>query len=109
MIEGVNISKSFDELALFNNVSFVIEDGDFVCFSGASGKGKTTLLNIIGLLEPIDEGKLLIDGIEYKSNRQKLKYFSTQAGFLFQNFALVENKTVRENLLLFEIPTGKSD
>lgn len=98
MIEGKHITKRFGSQVLFEGFNFTIEDGDFVCFSGVSGAGKTTLLNIIGLLEPLDGGALLIDGIEYKTNRQKLQYFRTEVGFLFQNFALIENKTVEQNL-----------
>lgn len=100
MIEGKNISKRFDDLILFDQFNFTIKDGDFVCFSGTSGAGKTTLLNIIGLLEPIDGGELLINGIQYITNKQKLEYYRSEAGFLFQNFALIENKTVDENLEL---------
>ena len=98
MIEGINITKQFEELILFDNFNFTIEDGDFVCFSGVSGSGKTTLLNIIGLLEPVDAGELYIDGLKYATNRKKLGYFRERVGFLFQNFALIENKTVEENL-----------
>lgn len=100
IVEGKNIVKKFGERVLLNRFSFVIEDGEFVCFSGVSGSGKTTLLNIIGLLEPIDGGKLLINGSEYRTNRQKLNYYRSQVGFLFQNFALIENKTVEQNLEL---------
>lgn len=98
MIEGKNITKRFDDLVLLDQFNFTIEDGDFVCFSGASGAGKTTLLNIIGLLEPIDGGELVINGIQYTTNKQKLEYYRSQVGFLFQNFALIENKTVEQNL-----------
>lgn len=98
MIEGKNITKKFNDLVLLDGFSFSIDDGDFVCFSGASGSGKTTLLNIIGLLEPIDSGELLINGMQYTKNRQKLEYYHSQVGFLFQNFALIENKTVEQNL-----------
>jgi len=100
MIEGKNIVKRFDELVLFNGFDFIIKDGEFVCFSGPSGAGKTTLLNIIGLLEPIDGGKLTINGREYRTNRQKLAYYRNQVGFVFQNFALMENRTVEENLAI---------
>lgn len=100
MIEGINITKKFDDLVLFQNYNFSIEDQGFVCFSGASGTGKTTLLNMIGLIEPIDSGTLKINGIEYKTNKQKMEYFRTVVGFLFQNFALIENKTVEQNLEL---------
>lgn len=98
MIQGKNITKKFDDLVLLDQFNFTIEDGDFVCFSGASGAGKTTLLNIIGLLEPIDSGELVINGIQYTTNKQKLEYYRSQVGFLFQNFALIENKTVEQNL-----------
>jgi ABC-type lipoprotein export system ATPase subunit len=48
MIEGIELCKRFGEKELFNNLSFQIDDGEFICFSGESGKGKTTLLNMIG-------------------------------------------------------------
>ena len=100
MIEGINITKKFDGLTLFQNYNFLIEDQEFVCFSGASGTGKTTLLNMIGLIEPIDAGTLRINEIEYTTNKQKMEYFRSIVGFLFQNFALIESKTVKENLEL---------
>ena len=98
MIIGENITKSFGNKILFKDFNFHIEGGEFVCFSGESGAGKTTLLNIIGLLEPIDAGKLLINGREYKTNKDKRKFYAEEVGFLFQNFALLENKTVEQNL-----------
>ena len=98
MIEGRNITQRFGELVLLQDFSFRIESGEFGAFSGPSGRGKTTLLNIIGLIEPVDEGTLLIHGKEYKSRRQKLEYYRNIVGFLFQNFALIENKTVWQNL-----------
>ncbi len=98
MIIGENITKSFGNKILFKDFNFHIEGGEFVCFSGESGAGKTTLLNIIGRLEPIDSGKLLINGREYKTNKDKRKFYAEEVGFLFQNFALLENKTVEQNL-----------
>ena len=98
MIEGRNIKKSYDGKCLFENLNFVIEDQDFICFSGESGAGKTTLLNIIGLLEPIDSGEILFDGKKYTTRKELREYYRTTVGFLFQNFALIESKTVKENL-----------
>lgn len=98
MITGKNITKRFGDLTIFDGLDFEIHDGEFVCFSGESGKGKTTLLNIIGLLEPFDSGELLINGRTYSSRREKREYYRSEVGFLFQNFALIENKTVRQNL-----------
>ncbi len=106
MIEGIKIVKRFQSLTLFDGLDFSINDGEFVCFSGESGKGKTTLLNMIGLIEPISDGELTINGLSHFSNRQKREYYRSQVGFLFQNFALVDHKSVRENL---EIVTKKTE
>lgn len=100
MIEGIDLCKRFGEKELFNNLSFQIDDEEFICFSGESGKGKTTLLNMIGMIEPPSSGKILFDGDEVKTNSERLSYFRNKVGFIFQNFALVEGKTVEQNLAL---------
>ncbi len=100
MIEGIELSKRFEGRVLFENFNFKIKSGEFVCFSGVSGCGKTTLLNMIGMIEPFDSGKLLIDGEAIVTPKQRMQYFQKKLGFLFQNFALVENKTVEQNLKL---------
>lgn len=100
MIEGILLNKRFGEKVLFQDFSFMINDGEMVCFSGKSGAGKTTLLHMIGMIEPFDSGQLLINGKVCKTKREKRMFFRKEVGFLFQNFALIENKTVRENLEL---------
>lgn len=100
MIRFDKVSKAFGEHILFRGLTFEIEDGEFVIFSGASGCGKTTLLNMIGALEKLSGGQILVDGIDISKRKNQLKYFREKAGFLFQNFALVENKTARQNLEL---------
>lgn len=98
MIEIRQLTKSFQGKTLFENLSLTISQGDFVIFSGPSGCGKTTLLNMIGALEPIDTGTIVVDGKDITTKRNQLAYFRTKLGFLFQNFALVDQKTVRQNL-----------
>lgn len=98
MIELKNVSKSFDSKLLFENMNLVIENGDFVVFRGKSGSGKTTLLNIIGSLEEPDTGVVLVDGKNIFHRKNQKEYLKNQTGFLFQNFALIDTKTVRENL-----------
>lgn len=98
MIEIKNLKKAFGDKVIFENLDLRIEDGEFVIFSGPSGCGKTTLLNMIGSLEAFDEGEILIDGREINSRKKQQQYLREKVGFLFQNFALVENKTVEENL-----------
>lgn len=98
MIEGIDICKKFGEHIIFDHYSFKIDTGEFVCFAGASGTGKTTLLHIIGLIEEFDSGRLLIDHKEITKRKDKLLYYRQKVCFLFQNFALIEGKTVRQNL-----------
>ena len=61
MIEIRHLYKSYDEKQLFSDLNLVIEDGEFVVFWGESGCGKTTLLNMIGSLEKIDQGEILVN------------------------------------------------
>lgn len=76
MIEIQHVKKAFESHVLFEESNVTIESGDFVVFSGPSGCGKTTLLNMIGALEPFDEGKILVDGIDIRKKKK--------TAFLFQ-------------------------
>lgn len=98
MIEIKKIHKSFSDKVIFSDFSFTIQDGDFIVFSGNSGCGKTTLLNMIGGLDKPDEGSIIVDGCNIYEMKKTRDYFTYKIGFLFQNFALIENKTVRENI-----------
>lgn len=98
MIEIRHLYKRFDEKQLFSDLNLVIEDGEFVVFWGESGCGKTTLLNMIGSLEKIDQGEILVNHKDIFLRKNQREYLRNEVGFLFQNFALIEAKTVRENL-----------
>lgn len=98
MIEIQKLSKSFGRKTLFQDFNLSIEQGEYVVFSGASGCGKTTLLNMIGSLENYDSGHILVDGLDIGNRKNQQKYLREKVGFLFQNFALMEDKTVMENL-----------
>lgn len=100
MIKIENLCKIFDEHVLYSNFNLTIEDGEFVVFSGESGCGKTTLLNMLAAIEKPTSGKLLVDDIDITKRKNQLAYFQTRLGILFQNFALVDNYTVRKNLEL---------
>lgn len=104
MIEIKGLMKSFnDERVLFANFNLKIETGEFVVFVGKSGSGKTTLLNMIGSLERFDSGQIIVDGVNIAKRRNQLNYLRRKVGFLFQNFALIEEKTVIENLRMVDV------
>ncbi len=102
MIQIYGIQKKFDEKVVFDNFSLTIESGDFVVFAGKSGCGKTTLLNMIGGLEKPTQGTIVVDGVDIYQTKSKDDYYTYKIGFLFQNFALIESKTVRQNLELVQ-------
>ena len=101
-IEIVGITKSFGTKTVFKDFSLSIERGEMVAIIGDSGRGKTTLLNMIGLLEKCDSGKIIIDGREniVPNSRIAGKLLRETISYLFQSFALVEDETVIYNLLL---------
>jgi putative ABC transport system ATP-binding protein len=102
MIEIKGIHKTFDDKLLFSDFDLKIDSADFVVLAGPSGCGKTTLLNIIGALETVDKGEVTVDGIDITNKKNHLNYFRTKIGFLFQNFALIDHKTVEQNLEMIQ-------
>lgn len=98
MIEIKNLSKRFGEHILFENYNMTVNDGEFAIIIGNSGCGKTTLMNMISSLEPIDSGEILVNGVDISKRKNQLKYLRDNVGFLFQNYGLIENKTVKYNM-----------
>lgn len=100
IIKLEKVNKRYGEKVVLKDLSLEIDKGEMVAFIGNSGKGKTTIMNIIGLLESFDSGKLIIDGEENISVNSKKANLNlrNKISYLFQNFALVENKTVSFNL-----------
>ncbi len=85
-----------------DGVSFDIEKGEFVVITGASGAGKTTVLNLIGGMDVCDEGEIIVDGSDIaKYNSKELTaYRRYDIGFVFQFYNLVQNLTALENVEL---------
>lgn len=103
MIEVQNINKSYGNKKVLENFSQAFEKGRMNFITGPSGKGKTTLLNIIGAIESYDSGLILYDSRKYK----KIEVFKNTS-FIFQNFGLLENETVLSNFTKFDIPNEHS-
>lgn len=85
-----------------DGVSFDIEKGEFVVITGASGAGKTTVLNLLGGMDVCDEGEIIVDGndIAKYNSRQLTAYRRYDIGFVFQFYNLVQNLTALENVEL---------
>ena len=93
-LEIKNLSKIYDTKEAVKNVSFSVDEGEFLSILGPSGCGKTTLLRmIIGLVKPT-EGAIIKDGIDITN----VPPFGRKMGFVFQNYALFENMTVLQNV-----------
>jgi putative ABC transport system ATP-binding protein len=93
-----NMNKSFNNKILFENFNLEVKTGEFIGIYGKSGKGKTTLLNIIGMLENPDSGEIKLLGKETNSNKKKRDLLRNDIGFIFQNYALIDNESVNSNL-----------
>ncbi|GFH41562.1 ABC transporter ATP-binding protein [Lactococcus hodotermopsidis] len=101
MIKLENVTKIYDR-PIFQNFNLVIPEGEFLGIKGESGRGKTTLLNIIGAIETIDTGRVMFDKLDYSkitAEKQK-KLYRDAISFIFQNYGLLENETIFENLAL---------
>ena len=106
-----NICKKFGNKLIFDNYSLTINQGEFVSIIGESGKGKTTLLNIIGMLERPDAGNVIIKGVNNPFFTQSLgrKLLRNNIIYLFQNNGLVESETVKYNLEICNQSMSKRD
>lgn len=93
-----DLCKSYGKLEIFNHFNLEIESGKITCLYGESGCGKTTILNIIGLIENYQSGEVEYDGKRYKKEKDIRMMHRDRIGFIFQDFGLIENLTVRENL-----------
>ncbi len=93
--------KGEAQVKALDGIDLSIEKGKFTAIIGASGSGKTTLLNMIGGLDTLDEGEVIVDGVNLSGLKEKeLAVFRrSKVGFVYQNFNLVPTLTVKENIL----------
>lgn len=102
IIKLVNVSKTYEKEEVLSNVNLTVENGEMIAITGESGKGKTTLLNIIGLITKKDKGDLLLFGTKNPSihSKEAMMFRREKIGYLFQNYGLVDDETVKWNLNL---------
>lgn len=114
MLELREISKSYVTSALtqvaLDDVSVTFRDNEFVAILGASGSGKTTMLNVIGGLDHFDSGDLVIDGVStaHYKNRDWDAYRNARVGFVFQSYNLIPHQSVVANVELALTLSGVS-
>ena len=95
-----NVYKFFGELTALNDVSLDIYPGEKVVIIGPSGSGKSTLLRSINRLETVDQGQIIVDGLDINDKNNDINQIRQELGMVFQSFNLFPHKTVLENLTL---------
>ena len=99
MLEFHQVTKNYGSVVALKNVSFKIEEGEFVFVTGPSGAGKTTLLKLLTRQISPSSGKVLLDGKEIqKLKRKDIPKLRQSIGTVFQDFRLLSEKTIRENV-----------
>jgi putative ABC transport system ATP-binding protein len=106
IVEIQNLKREFimgdETVRALREISFSVEEGEFLTIMGSSGSGKTTLLNILGCLDKPSAGNYLLDGINIRSlNRNQLSELrNKKIGFIFQAYNLLPRTTALENVQL---------
>ncbi|HXY23764.1 MAG TPA: ATP-binding cassette domain-containing protein [Candidatus Acidoferrum sp.] len=97
-----NLIKQYGTLRALSGVSFTIHSGEWVALMGPSGSGKTTLINILGGLDTLTSGRVVVDGVDLSKLGEKdlVRYRAEKVGFVFQQFHLVPYLTAVENVML---------
>jgi polar amino acid transport system ATP-binding protein len=98
LLEGVH--KSFGTLEVLRGVDLAVADHEVVCLIGASGSGKSTLLRCVNLLEPIDAGRIVVEGVEITRRGVDVNRIRRRIGIVFQAYNLFPHMTVLRNVTL---------
>lgn len=110
MIQLQNITKSYGTLTVLHDISLTIPEGEIMTIVGPSGAGKTTLLQIAGTLDRPDSGKVIFDGTDLFSLKDKKlsELRNLNIGFVFQFHQLLPEFSARENVAIPALIAGKS-
>ena len=109
VLEIIDLRKSFGDTLVLHDVNLTVPEHTATVLIGASGSGKSTLLRCINLLEPIDDGLILLDEQEISDPAINVDVIRRKLGIVFQSFNLFPHMTIRENITLAPIKVqGKS-
>ena len=95
-----NVHKSFGKNEVLRGIDLALDEHEVVCLIGASGSGKSTLLRCVNLLEPIDQGRIVVEGVELTAPRVDVNRVRREIGIVFQAFNLFPHMTVLRNVTL---------
>jgi len=101
LFEGVH--KWFKQLHVLNDIHLNVTPGEVLVVCGPSGSGKSTLIRTINQLEPIDRGRLVVDGMDLADRKTDLNRLRAEVGFVFQQFNLYPHLTALKNITLAPI------
>ena len=107
MIDVKNLSKSFGDLHVLNEISEHIAPGEKIVIIGPSGSGKSTFLRCLNLLEEPTAGTITFDGTEITNPKTDIDLIRRQMGMVFQHFNLFPNMTIQKNITLAPVRTGR--
>jgi len=99
-LELRNVRKSFDDKVVLRDVDLSVGQHDVICLIGSSGSGKSTMLKAINLLVPIDEGEILLDGVDITAPSVNPNQVRESMGIVFQAFNLFPHMKVLDNITL---------
>ncbi|WP_074493271.1 ABC transporter ATP-binding protein [Mucilaginibacter polytrichastri] len=110
MLKALDIQKKFGNLHILKGVNLEVGKGEIVAIVGASGAGKSSLLNILGTLDKLDSGQVIIDGIDIGtlSSKQLSAFRNHKIGFIFQFHHLLVEFTALENVCIPAFIAGTS-
>lgn len=100
MIEITELHKSYGNLEVVKGVNLTVNKGEVLSIIGGSGSGKSTLLMCINGLEPIQQGRILVDGVEVHDRHTDLNKLRCKIGIVFQQWNAFPHLTVLENVML---------
>ncbi len=107
ILEVKGITKRFEGVTVFENLSLTVKKGEVVVIVGPSGCGKSTLLRCINALEDIQEGEILLEGERVSRDRKDISAIREKIGMVFQSYDLFPHMTVLENIMLAPLKVKK--